>query len=140
MKVFLDANILCSAAKSDGAMRELLRQLAAHEHELWVDELVIEEARRNLTAKVPQSEGELDELLQTLRQARHPRTSRELRESLPVVEKDRPVLAAALGLRCEVLVTGDRTHFGALYGRRIHGVLVLSPREAALRLLPPAKR
>jgi hypothetical protein len=30
-------------------------------------------------------------------------------------DKDQPVLAAAIRLRCNVLVTGDRTHFGAGY-------------------------
>jgi predicted nucleic acid-binding protein len=42
-------------------------------------------------------------------------------------EKDRPVLAAAIHHRCDMLVTGDRTHFGQLYGKTIRGVTILSP-------------
>lgn len=49
--------------------------------------------------------------------------------------KDAPILAAAVQARADGLVTGDRTHFGPLYGRRFEGVLVLSPAEALARLL-----
>ena len=38
-------------------------------------------------------------------------------------------LDAAIAGRCTHLVTGDRTHFGALYGRTIHGVTIVSPRQ-----------
>jgi hypothetical protein len=51
----------------------------------------------------------------------------QLPELVKLPEKDRPVLAAAIEHRCEILVTGDRTHFGALYGKAIAGVTVLSP-------------
>lgn len=46
-------------------------------------------------------------------------------------EKDRPVLAAAIALRCDVLVTGDRTHFGPGYGKVFGGVAIHSPRSLA---------
>ena len=41
------------------------------------------------------------------------------------------MLGAAIRLRCDALVTGDRTHFGALYGRTIAGVTIHSPRSLA---------
>ena len=50
-------------------------------------------------------------------------------------EKDRPVLAAAMRPRCDVLVTGDRLHFGAAYGKTFGGVTIHSPRSLAERLL-----
>jgi hypothetical protein len=50
-------------------------------------------------------------------------------------EKDRPVLPAAVRLRCDALVTGDRTHFGAGYDRTFGGVTIRSPRSLAERLL-----
>ncbi|MCX6964389.1 MAG: hypothetical protein NTW41_03440 [Verrucomicrobia bacterium] len=37
-------------------------------------------------------------------------------------EKDRPVLASAIQHRCQVLLTGDKNHFGRLYGQTIAGV------------------
>jgi hypothetical protein len=54
---------------------------------------------------------------------------------LPLPEKDRPVLAAAIRGGCETLITGDRTHFGPLYGTVFRGVTVYSPAQAAEALL-----
>jgi hypothetical protein len=50
------------------------------------------------------------------------------------------VLAAAVRLRCDALVTGDRTHFGVLYGRSVLGMAVHAPRSLAqaIGLIPPA--
>jgi predicted nucleic acid-binding protein len=135
MRIYLDANVLFSAAKSDGAVRELLALLDRAGHECWVDGYVIEEARRNLAAKYPDSMVALDKLLTGMTansvQPRDP----TLEDSLPLPAKDRPVLAAAIRLRCNALVTGDRTHFGALFGRTIHGVTIYSPRSLAEALL-----
>lgn len=52
------------------------------------------------------------------------------------VLKDAPVLAAAIASGADVLVTGDRMHFGHLFGRRGRGVKVLSPADALGLLLP----
>lgn len=49
-------------------------------------------------------------------------------------EKDRAVLAAAMRLRCDALVTDDRPHCGASYGRSLGGVTLQSPRSLAERL------
>src|SRR5438552_2151620 len=62
-----------------------------------------------------------------------------LEDALPLPEKDRPVLAAAIRHGCEALVTGDRTHFGRLYGKAIHGVTIHSPRSIAETLLAHAR-
>jgi len=131
MRVFLDANILFSAAKSDGAVRELLRRLHAAGHECWVDDYVVFEARRNLVVKGPDAMAAFEALLPGLRfgAAQVPRAA--MRELDWLAEKDRPVLAAAMRLRCHALVTGDRTHFGAAYGEAFGGVAVHSPRSLA---------
>lgn len=135
MRVFLDANILYSAAKSAGAVRRLLNLLIEADHECWADGFVAEEARRNLAAKSPEGLAALDLLLSRLHVAAiHARDS-ALEDALPLPEKDRPVLAAAIRHHCEALVTGDRTHFGRLYGRAIHGVTIHSPRSLAQALL-----
>ena len=136
MRIFLDANILFSAAKSDGAIRMLLGLLQEAGHECHADTFVVEEARRNLALKAPGSLPVLDRLLDRIHVAQvtaNPVESDVVR-SLP--EKDRPVLAAAMQLDCEALVTGDRKHFGALYGKTLGGVKIHSPRslaEAALK-------
>lgn len=134
MRVFLDANILFSAAKSDGAVRELLRRLVAHGHRLCADAYVVAEARRNLESKGRQALDAFEALCTTVEIADRivaPEVDAEL-DWLP--PKDRPVLAAAIRGRCEVLATGDRTHFGAAWGRAIGGVTILSPAMLAERL------
>ena len=55
--------------------------------------------------------------------------------ALKLPDKDRPVLAAAIRLECEALMTGDRTHFGAVYGKTLGGVKIHSPRSLAEALL-----
>ncbi len=136
MRIFLDANILFSASKSAGAVRRLVALLLEEQHELWADAFVVEEARRNLTLKFPAAIPELEVLLGSLQLA--PTATRaelpaELLLLLP--EKDRPVLAAAMRTGCDTLMTGDRAHFGALYGRTLGGVVICSPQSLAERAL-----
>jgi predicted nucleic acid-binding protein len=57
-------------------------------------------------------------------------------ERLPVVdeavelpEKDRPVLAGAIQAKADHLVTGDKKHFGPLYGKTVRGVRITAPSE-----------
>ena len=134
MRVFLDANILFSAAKSDGAVRELLRLLLDRGHECRVDDYVVIEARRNLTAKAPDALIAFEALLGRLHisPAQAPGPELKLINWLP--ENDRTVLAAAIRLRCDALVTGDRTRFGPGYGKVFAGVTIHSPRSLAEQL------
>jgi uncharacterized protein len=131
MRVFLDANVLFSAAKSDGAVRQLLARLATEGHNCMADMYVLAEARRNLQLKEPAAMSALDELLRWI--PIHPaRSESTLIASISwLPDKDQPVLAAAIRLRCDVLVTGDRTHFGAGYGKTFDGVTIHSPRSLA---------
>jgi hypothetical protein len=55
MRRFLDANVLFSAARSDGAARALLVLLFDAGHECWADDYVVTEARRNLVVKGPEA-------------------------------------------------------------------------------------
>ncbi len=134
MRVFLDANILFSAAKSDGAVRELVRLLLGGGHECWVDDYVVIEARRNLAAKAPDTLIALDGLLKRLRTSPAQAPGPELKLVNWLPEKDRTVLAAAMRLRCDALVTGDRAHFGEGYGKVFAGVIIHSPRSLAEQL------
>lgn len=136
MRIFLDANILFSAAKSDGAIRRLVALLQTTGHECWVDGFVEAEAKRNLEAKFPSALADLDILLSGLTRAKggaSPSLLETAGRLLP--EKDRPVLAAAIALGCDALVTGDKTHFGALYGKTFSGVTVFSPAALAAKVL-----
>ncbi len=129
MKIFLDANILFAAAKSAGAAQALLGLLEAAGHALCADDYVLAEARRNLEVKGPDAMGSLDTLLAGIDVARLRRDELDPQLAAQLPERDRPVLAAAIRLGCGALVTGDRTHFGRLYGRDVRGVSVHSPRS-----------
>jgi len=135
VRLFLDANVLSSAAKSDGAVRALLQLLLERGHECWADAYVVAAARRNREAEGPARLHVFDALLPYLRLApaalhsSAPAAHRAASAWLP--EKDQPVLLAAIRLNCDVLVTGDRTHFGPGYGRAFEGVTIHSPRSLA---------
>jgi len=135
MRVFLDANILFSAAKSDGAVRHLLRLLLDGGQECCVDEYVVSEARRNLGAKGPDALKALELLLTEMRVIPLHAVSRRSAEIDWLPEKDRPVLATAIRGRCDALLTGDRTHFDSGYGKAFGGVRIHSPRSLAELLL-----
>jgi predicted nucleic acid-binding protein len=137
MLIFLDANVLFSAAKSNGAVRLLVHRLLDAGHECVADEYVLTEARRNLASKGPEALVALDALLVRLHvhasTTNAPSVALEVADWLP--EKDRPVLYAAMRLKCDALVTGDRTHFGPGYGKSFGGVTIHSPRSLAEVLL-----
>ncbi len=138
MRIFLDANVLFSAARSAGAIRLLVRELHVAGHILVADEYVATEARRNISAKAG---GEAVDYLQALltqlevTSVQYPTRVRAATIWLP--EKDRPVLVAAIALKCDALVTGDRTHFGSGYGKVFDGVTIYSPAQLAQAVFPP---
>lgn len=135
MRIFLDANIIFSAARADGAVRKLLALTEAAGHELWADAYVFEEARRNLAAKTPNSLPVLNAMADRVKIGGMSAGNLLLPGTVNLPEKDRPVLAAAILHHCDILVTGDRTHFGQLYGAIIQGVSVLSPAMLAETVL-----
>ncbi len=137
MRIFLDANVLFSAARSAGAIRQLVYALHASGHALVADAYVAVEARRNVAAK--EGSDAMDYLQALLGQievsaVQYPPLEQASVLGLPA--KDQPVLVAAMALKCNALVTGDRTHFGAGYGKTFDGVTIYSPTQLALALFP----
>ena len=137
MRLFLDANILFSAAYRDGSPALLLFELAiAGRCQLVTSEFAWDEAYRNIGIKHPRRLHELDTLRGRLEYAPAPSpaaTAHAINQGLP--DKDAPILAAAGLAGVDILVTGDRTHFGHLYSRNIGELRVLSLRETLERLL-----
>jgi len=137
MRVFLDANILFSAAWKDDSDAALLFDLAgAHFCELITSRLAVEEARRNMAYKRPARQLALERLVLQTRVGSEPAetyltAARE--HGLP--DKDIPILAAAMALRSDLLVTGDRRDFGHLYGSSPGKVQVINLAGAIERLL-----
>lgn len=136
-RVFLDANILFSAAISAGGSSRAIFELGDQGGPtLIVTEYVMEEALTNLQAKRPASVSELLVLLDGIGFV--PAPPPELQEAVEgrVTDPDDvPVLAGALYADADLLVTGNRKHFGKLYGEKIGGCLVLPPAEALEVLL-----
>jgi len=132
VRVFLDANVLFSAAYRDtGSVRVFFALAEAGVCDLVSSAYAVEEARRNLLAKHPMRVGDLESLLAGLTVCREPAsTSIEWAIAQRLPAKDAPILAAAVEARCHLLVTGDRTHFGALLGRRSRGTVVVLPTDA----------
>jgi len=131
MRVFLDANILFSAAKSPGAIRQLVEQIQIRGYECVADEYVIAEARRNLEQKFPAALPDFEKLLRAISRLSSPPALSTPSLDLLLPEKGRPVLASAIQHRCQALLTGDKTHFGRLYGQTIAGVSIYSPQGLA---------
>jgi uncharacterized protein len=124
-RVFLDANVLFSAAWRDGS--GLLRLWELGSVVLLTSGYALEEARRNLESEAQRAR--LDRLLRRVQVVRTPLPAAAGMTEVALPEKDRPILAAAVQAAAAVLLTGDRTHFGAFYGTRLAGVLVLPPAE-----------
>ena len=136
MRIFLDANILFSTARADGAMRTLLSLLQGREHVLVASPSVLIEASRNLERKAtPVALGDLVAIQATLELSNREHGDGSAAHTAWLPTKDRHVLAAAIALKCDALITGDQTHFGSGYGERFGDVLILSPRIAAEMLL-----
>ncbi|MBK1705877.1 PIN domain-containing protein [Halochromatium glycolicum] len=137
MRLFLDANILFSAAYRDGSPALLLFELAAAGRcRLLTSAFAWDEAQRNIALKCPHRTVVLDALRGQLDDAAVPTAAaieNAARRGLP--DKDAPILAAACVAEVDILVTGDRTHFGHLYGQAVEGLQVLTLKATLARLL-----
>jgi uncharacterized protein len=136
VRLFLDANVLFSAALGMRTRARALLDLAhARNVGLVTSALAIEEAGRNLASKAPHAAGELPRVTANIARSRVPDAGLiawATTQGLP--PKDAPILGAAVAARADLLVTGDRRHFGHLFGRTLEGLTVVSLGEA-LRLV-----
>ena len=130
--VFLDANVISAAAHwPQGRARALFRLAAAGRCELVASPHAIQEARRNLGLKSPRGAEALDALLEGVEKVAE--AGPQMVESAAghgLQDSDAPILAAAVAGGANLLVTGDRTHFGRLFGSDVGGVRIASPAEA----------
>jgi predicted nucleic acid-binding protein len=135
VRLFLDANVLFSAAHSiDGRARGLFRLAESGFCELVSSTHAINEARRNILVKHPSAATDLEKLAAQLilvPEGGPGLVSWAAGHGLP--ENDAPVLAAAAAAEADLLVTGDRRHFGHLFGKKVGRVRVVQLRDA-LRL------
>ncbi len=125
-RVFLDANVLFSAAYKPTSR---LRELWTLPHvTLLSSSYAVAEAEVNLAKARTDAVQELEALLEQVVVVKILDTG-ALPEGVTLVEKDRPILLAAISVKASHLLTGDLRHFGHLFNIRIEGVLILPPAE-----------
>ena len=122
LRVFLDANVLFSAAYRESAgLQALWKQSGV---ELITSGYAAEEARRNLDT--PERRSRLEELLAAVRiELEAP--DMPLPDGIRLAEKDAPILRAAMAAGATHLLTGDLRDFGHLLGKRVGGLEIQTP-------------
>ena len=121
-RVFLDANILFSAAFRPNAPMRVLWQLSGVR--LLTCSYAVNEAERHLATA--EQKAALRELLASVTVVEPPPIALAS-PGLEVHQKDLPIVLAAIHAQATHLLTGDQRHFGRYYGHRIAGVLVTKP-------------
>lgn len=120
-RLFLDANVLFSAAYRPKA--GLLEFWKLKSVILCSSRYALEEARFNLIEEVQKRRlarlSKDVELFDAL--------PRGLAGEISLPEKDLPILLAAIEARATHLITGDLRHFGPYFGRKVEGIVVLTP-------------
>ena len=109
-RLFLDANVLFTAAHNPSGKAALVLELGARGHwQMLTSTLAVEEASRNLAVKFPSALPRLEILLHDMTVL--PSVSdRACPIDLPA--KDRPIFLTALRCGATHLLTGDMRHFG----------------------------
>jgi hypothetical protein len=121
--VFLDANVLFSAAYGSSGLMILWERAEKGCCVLLASEYVIEEARRNLVGW--ESQSRLEELYAGLKII--PEADPSLPCPIDLSAKDQPVFMAALLGKATHFLTGDRRHYGRYFGTTVRGMWVGSP-------------
>ena len=120
-RVFVDANIMFSAAWREGSGIGKLWGMEGVQ--LVTSPYALMEAERNIQIKKPSAAERLAALVGEVEIST---AAAQLSRDYGLPEKDLPILEAAVGSKCSVLLTGDLTHFGHLIGTEAEGVMVMT--------------
>lgn len=125
MKIFLDTNVLASAAATRGLCADVVREVFAS-HDLFISEQVLNELRRVLKLKFGVGQDLIDDFIWLLQRdsvlaqpSQVPRVKLQDKEDLTI-------LAAAITAGAEALITGDKE---LLNLGRVENLKILSPRQ-----------
>ena len=122
-RLFLDANVLFSAAyRADNGLLRLWKLPGAT---LLSSRYALEEARANLERE--DQKNALEQLADDLELFEAPQ--KRIRPVVELPEKDMPIILAAIEAHATHLLTGDERHFGAYFGKKIEGVMIILPGE-----------
>jgi len=115
-RVFLDANVLFTAAHNPRGKAAFLFELAgAGAFKLFTSSYAREEAERNINAKYPACVDVFNQLLKGITVVPVTSLAVDCPEMLPA--KDVPIFSAAVHCRASHLLTGDTRHFGPLMNK-----------------------
>ena len=132
MRVFLDTNVLASAAATRGLCADVLREVLTS-HELLISAKVLNELERVLRIKFGIPQDLIADFISLLSQD----IVLAKPSAVPTVEikdeSDLPILSAAISAKADVFVTGDKEILGI---RQVEKMAILSPRELSEKLRP----
>ena len=111
-RVFIDSSVLIAASYSPtGASREIIRQAIRGTISLVVSNLVLEETRRNLAIKAPETLPAFQQFLDIVSfEIVRPTMRQVLQAAQYTALKDAPIVAAAKRARVDYLISLDRRH------------------------------
>jgi hypothetical protein len=121
-RIFLDANVLFSAAYGSAGLRTLWDLIRAGRCELLASSHVIEEARRNLSPQHLLTFQKLERDLKVV-----PAPAQDVPCPIELPAGDREAFLAALAAGASHFLTGDVGHFGHSFGATVAVVLIQPP-------------
>jgi predicted nucleic acid-binding protein len=140
IRLFLDANVLFTAAHNPSGKAALIIDLRTQSYwEVVTSSYAIEEARRNISIKFPDCLDGFETLISSIIKA----PSRSGRGCpVPLPEKDRPILEAAIQCKATHLLTGDIKDFGPFMNNAnlTGGVLIQTVSEFFGRFTKPKSK
>ncbi len=128
-RLFLDANVLFTAAHNPGGKAALVVEFGTQGHwELYSSAYAVEEARRNLQRKFPRSVAALATIDPVLNLSSHRAGAPRL---AGLTDKDQPIFQAALSCNATHLLTGDLRDFGRFMNHpaQTHGICIQTTAE-----------
>lgn len=128
-RVFLDANVLFTAAHNASGKAVLVIELGAGKHwRLCTSVYAVEEARRNISVKFPDALQRLDTLLGSVAVVQHG-TGAEC--PIKLREKDRTIFLSAMKCKATHLLTGDIRDFGPFMNQpeKTQGIIIQTVAE-----------
>ena len=132
----MDSNVIISATRLETSRFLILWQLA--NVVLVASPYVVKEVLDHVQGP---ASLRFETLLKQMERVEDPRSTNIPPDTI-LVEKDRPILSAALSAHANFLLTGDKNHFGHLYGTSVKETLILPPgtfleREVNRLIRPP---
>ncbi len=120
-RVFVDANVMFSAVWREGS--GILRLWELKDVQLVTSPYALLEAERNIQVKKPSA---FERFVALVSKIEISHATVQLSQDYGLPAKDLPILEAAVGSGCVILLTGDITHFGHLIGIEAEGVMVMT--------------